>query len=125
MWYDIRIEITDGRIKCFLNDELVHNVELPRPTIDVAASKEDATGDIILKIANSLPQHCQTQIRLRGVDAVQPKATLTLLTGDKDDGNDLENPERVTPVVSQISVGTSFDYQIPPCSVQFIRIGKK
>ena len=91
----------------------------------VAASTEAATGDLILKIVNSWSQSCQTQIHLQGIDAVEPKATLTLLTGDKYDGNDLEHPERVSPAVSKISVDTSFDYLIPPMSVQFIRIGQK
>lgn len=124
VWYDIRIEVTGSRIKCFLNDELIHDLTDAPPTlgIGVAASREDSSGDIIVKIASPLARPCKTRINLRGVDAVKPTATLTLLTGDKGDVNDLENPDRVKPVVRRIPVATSFDYTIPPMSVQVLRI---
>jgi alpha-L-arabinofuranosidase len=125
-WYDIRIELTGSRIKCFLNNELIHDVtdQPPKVSVGVAASRENTSGDIIVKIASPLTGPCNTRINLRGVDAVKPTAILTLLTGKKGDVNDLANPDRVKPVVSRIPVATSFDYTIPPMSVQVIRIEK-
>jgi len=124
VWYDIRIELAGNRIRCFLNDDLIHDVTPQEPRIGVAASREDASGDIILKIANPRPEPYLTRINLRGIDDVKPTGTLTLLTGGKGDVNDLTRPDRVKPVVSRIPVATSFDYTIPPMSVQFIRIEK-
>jgi alpha-L-arabinofuranosidase len=125
LWYDVRIELAGERITCFLNDELIHDVATEQPEIGVAASTEEASGDILVKIANPLTRPQRTRINLRGVDAVKPTATLSLLKGEKDDVNDLANPDRVKPVVSRIPVATSFDYTIPPMSVQVIRIEKR
>ena len=122
VWYDIRIELEGARIRCFLDNELIHDVTPEGPRIGVAASREDASGDTILKIANPTGDACPTRINLRGVKAVEPKATLILLAGRKGDVNDLARPDRVKPVVSRIPVGPGFDYAIPPMSVQFIRV---
>lgn len=123
VWYGIRIEITGGRIRCFLDNKLVHDVEAPRPRMGVAASREKAIGDILVKIANPMARRFRARISLRGVDAVEPTATLTLLTGNRNDANDLGRPDRVKPVVSRIPVAREFDYTIAPTSVQIIRIG--
>ncbi|TWU35859.1 alpha-L-arabinofuranosidase C-terminal domain-containing protein [Novipirellula artificiosorum] len=122
VWYDVRVEISPGRIQCFLNGERIHDVKETQPTLHVAASHEDATGDVIVKVVNPTNQSCSTGIHLEGVDAVNPIATLTLLTGKKDEENDRETPDRVAPEESQIKVAKDFDYTIPPMSVQFIRI---
>jgi alpha-L-arabinofuranosidase len=116
--------LTGSRIKCFLNNELIHDVtdQPSKVSVGVAASRENTSGDIIVKIASPLTRSCKTRINLRGVDAVKPTATLSLLTGKKGDVNDLAYPDKVKPVVSPIPVATSFDYTIPPMSVQVIRI---
>lgn len=124
VWYDIRVELTGKRIRCYLNDKLIHDVmdQPPRLSIGVAASRENASGDVILKIANPSSSSHATRVNLRGVDRVKPRGTLTVMTGKKGDINDLERPDRVKPRVTQIPVSTRFDYTIPPMSVQFIRV---
>jgi alpha-L-arabinofuranosidase len=122
VWYDIRIELSDNRIRCFLNDQLIHDVTPQQPQVGVAASREDESGDTILKIANPTPRSYATQINLRGVQQVDPTGALTLLTGSKSDVNDLRQPDRVKPTVRRIPVAASFDYTVPPMSVQFIRL---
>ncbi len=122
VWYDIRIELDEDRIRCFLNDDLIHDVTLPEPRIGVSASREDTSGDTILKIANPRSVAYPTRINLRGISNVKLTGTLTLLTGRKGDANDLAHPDNVEPVVRQIPVDTSFDYTIPPMSVQFLRV---
>jgi alpha-L-arabinofuranosidase len=48
-----------------------------------------------------------------------------LMTGGKEAVNDLKQPDRIKPVLSRISVAPSFNYTIPPMSVQFITIKTK
>jgi alpha-L-arabinofuranosidase len=88
----------------------------------LAASIEDPTGDILLKIANPLAQSCRAQIHLHGAKTIQPEDTLTRLTGDRGDANVREQPDRVKPVVSELPVAASFPYNVPAMSVQFIRV---
>jgi len=122
VWHDIRIELAGNRIRCFLNDELIHDVRPAQPRIGVAASRADASGDVILKIANPRSEAYPTRIHLPGIDNVKSTGTVTLLTGGKEDANDVTHPDKVKPAVSRIPVDNSFDYTIPPMSVQFIRI---
>ncbi|WP_044252335.1 alpha-L-arabinofuranosidase C-terminal domain-containing protein [Rhodopirellula sp. SWK7] len=122
VWYDIRIEIGVSRILCYLDDQLIHDVAIAKPTISFSASKEIATGDVILKIVNPSDQPCPTQFELTGVERVDPVAKLTVLTGGRDDVNDRMNPNRVSPQVSELNVASEFSHTIAPMSVEFIRV---
>lgn len=126
-WYDIRIATEGRRVRCFLDGKQVHDIALspwqsPQPLYAVA-SRVDATGEILLKVANVSPSAQDTQIEIQGV-SIQPSAKLVVLTSDKpNDENSLDNPNKVTPVSQSIdNASSSFRHVFPATSVTILRL---
>lgn len=86
------------------------------PTLDSKA------GTLFVKIANPMTTAVKANLGIKGFKRIQPTATLMTLTGEKEAGNDLENPERVAPAQSEVSVGESFSLEVPPMAVQVLRV---
>jgi alpha-L-arabinofuranosidase len=125
IWYDIRVELEGDRIRCCLNNELMHDIvnsgKQMSPAVSVARDSE--TGEVILKIASPSEDEFTAQINLHGVDNVDSTGTVTLLAGSRDATNTLEVPNRVVPINRTLKVGRQFTYRIPATSVQIVRIG--
>ena len=129
-WYDIKIEVLGNHVRCYLDNELIHDIEdtsgLSEPLYYVA-SREEATGDVILKVVNTSEQSLRTQISLNGIDYVNPQGTATTLTsGSLSDENSLAQPTKVVPVSRQITgISTTFNYDFPKYSVTILRLSTK
>lgn len=123
VWYDITIEYsTSGTIRCYLNDELIHDVTLIGSELAVVAGRQFSTGDLIIKLVNSTQAAIATTINIHG-GAIQTNADLTLLTGSSMTArNTMDAPYTVVPEYISIDVGPIFDYEAPPMSVQVMRI---
>jgi alpha-L-arabinofuranosidase len=124
-WYDIKIELAGTRIRAYLDGELVHDVTaVPQGKFFVVSGKEDASGDVIIKAINTTAEPQPATVKLSGLPRVLPDATLTVLTsGSPGDNNSLENPKRVTPVESGISIaGAEFAHEFPANSFSILRI---
>ena len=62
-------------------------------------------------------------LRLQGAGKVQAKATLTVLSGDPNAINSLENPKNVAPKQETISgVSETFHRTFPPYSLTVLRV---
>jgi alpha-L-arabinofuranosidase len=123
-WYDLKIELSERRIRCYLDGKLIHDEVAP--SLDrffALAGTDKATGDIILKAINTAAEPVRATLNLAGTDRVSPDATLTVLKSDRlDDNNSLENPTKIVPVTSKLRViGTKFTHEFPPCSLMVMR----
>ncbi|NLY43956.1 MAG: DUF1080 domain-containing protein [Clostridiaceae bacterium] len=129
-WYDIKIEVSGNRIRCYLDDELIHDVvdhSVSAEPLYYVASIEEETGDVILKVVNTSEESLRTQIKLDGVDYVNPQGMATVLTSKNlNDENTFSQPTKVAPVSRQITgVSTSFTYDFPRYSVTVLRLNTK
>ncbi len=122
-WYDLKVELTPGRIRCFLDRELVHDVDLDPPGVCVSSTLDREAGEVIVKLVNPTENPKDSRVRLDGVGAVEPEARLLVLTGDREATNTVLHPDRVRTVERTIEVAREFDHLLPAMSVQFIRIG--
>jgi alpha-L-arabinofuranosidase len=95
-----------------------------RKDSSLAAScvKDDKTGDIILKIVNAGPEIAIAKIDLPVSGKINPKGSLTILTGEKEAKNTWQNLNNVIPVTSEITVNKNLSYTIPAFSLSIIRI---
>jgi alpha-L-arabinofuranosidase len=109
-WYNIRIEVKGTRIRCFLDDRLIHDFEeATTPTLHVVASRNEKRREIILKVVNVSENAVDTEVRLQGVRSLASSAKVVTLTGNSpDDENSLEYPKRVAPVESKLDGVTPF-----------------
>jgi len=127
-WYDIKIAVSGGRIKCYLNGVLIHDLMeaggTARGTAGIMAScvKDTKTGDVIVKLVNVTAETAPSQIQLSGIGQLQPTARRTILTGDPRAKDTFQNPTNVIPVTDKVNVGKSFTTDLPAHSLTVMRI---
>lgn len=94
------------------------------PTVFYAATLNDTTGIIYLKLVNTTAKKQTIKINLNGIAKVSPEATLIVIKGNKpDDTNTITDRENIVPVTSVIkSVKTSFAQTLDPYSVNIMEI---
>ncbi len=122
-WYDIRIEWSANRVRCFLDGTPIHDAEIHvPPPLHVSATR--AGDEVILKTVNMAPAPLETQVELHGAASVSPGARAMVLTAaDPAAENTLEQPTRVAPVAVPVScAGTAFQHTFPAHSLTVLRI---
>ncbi len=123
-WYDIRVEVKGGKVKCFLDDKLIHDMTTPTmKAIYASATQDKAAKQIILKVVNADSKAQDTEINLAGAD-IKTTAEMIVLTGEKPtDENSLANPTRVAPVTKTVEIaGPKFKMSFAPNSLTILRI---
>jgi alpha-L-arabinofuranosidase len=92
-----------------------------------SATREDATGEIILKVVNAADVIIDTEIRLDGATTVGSRALAVVLAGATTATvNSFEQPKNVTPVQSHVeNISSRFDHAFPTHSLTVIRIPAK
>lgn len=90
----------------------------------VAAScvKDSRTGDIILKVVHAGPGDLQALVDLTRFGKTAVRAGRTVLTGSPEAKNTKDAPDTVVPKEGQMEVKKKFLLDIPPYSLQVIRI---
>ena len=126
-WYDVRLEVQDRNIRCFLDGALISEVTLPRPeTVLAIAGTAADSGDVILKILNTTPETVETSVRLDGVTHVAPEGGLTVLTSQNvTDENSFEEPTKIAPVSRSIQTGNPSAVSLAPYSLNILRLHTK
>jgi alpha-L-arabinofuranosidase len=124
-WYDVKIELSGPRIRCYLDGKLIHDATVPRPQKFFAvAGPDQISGDLILKVINLGSEALSAQLKLAGLRPFSRNAQLTVLTSDSpSDNNSLENPVKVQPVESSLKIdGNEFIHEFPPYSLTVLRL---
>jgi alpha-L-arabinofuranosidase len=122
-WYDLKVEHSSNRIRCYIDGEKVLDYVTQPASISVSTTIDRAAGEVIVKLVNPLTEPMETSIVLQGVKQVAPRAKLITLAGEKGATNTFDNPDLVVPVHSEFAVAPEFKHTIPAMSVQCIRIG--
>lgn len=124
-WYDIRIELQGARIRCYLDGQLILDVLDVRPqSLYASATRDEKTGEIILKVVNYSDQAQDTTVRFDGIIRVHPDATAIVLTAPSPDAeNSLDDPRKVAPVEKPFRCpGPTFSYTFTPYSLTVLRV---
>lgn len=81
------------------------------------------TGEVIVKIVNASEKATATEIRLEGVKKLNSKATLTTLRSELSAVNSFDDPSRIKPVDTSLSVkGKSLTVNIEPYSLVVLKV---
>lgn len=125
-WYDIRIETADGRIKCYLDNQLVHDVEPPvMQTLFASATRDETSGEIIVKVVNGAYEAQTVDIRVTGASLANGNAAFarTLTSADPMDENSLDQPAKVSPKPANVIVSNGLiRHEFPANSLTVIRV---
>jgi alpha-L-arabinofuranosidase len=127
-WYDIRIELAGNSIRCFLDNNLIFDLKLPKQkSLYAVASRSEKSGELILKVVNVTDQPIETQVNLQGLKNTPASAAANVLTAQVADAeNSLDEPKKVYPAAQTINLsGTSFVHTFPAQSVTVLRFQTK
>jgi alpha-L-arabinofuranosidase len=127
-WYDIKVELKGGNIKCYLDGKLIHDAQSkPMKALYASATLSQDGAEAILKVVNTAASELATDIRLNGVKGVSKKAQTSVLTSaDARDENTLDAPAKVAPVALTVdNAAERFPHVFPGNSVTVLRLGIK
>jgi len=126
-WYNVKVEIREGHIRCWLDGKLIHDFQQPHltmKTIYASATRDTATGEIILKVVNAAANPVETAIDLNGIQKIDGHARAIVLTSASPaDENSLTDPHKVAPHTEEFAIaGPKFTHTFPGNSVTVLRI---
>jgi alpha-L-arabinofuranosidase len=86
------------------------------------ASRDEKSGEVIIKMVNVSNQEQELEVQLQGVAKTQGEGVLEVLTGNPGDINTLAEPNKVVPQTRHIPVAPKFRQTFPANSVSVLRV---
>ncbi|MBP2631356.1 MAG: hypothetical protein H6Q70_1984 [Firmicutes bacterium] len=130
--YKIKIVVSETNIKAYLDDQLLFDVTdstplkpATRDPLYFVTSKDNESGDIIMKVVNPNDEDEKTVIKIKGVEKIIGGTASVLTSNNIADENSFANPSKVAPVDSRfVSCGESnqFNYIFSKNSVTVLRL---
>jgi len=126
-WYDLKVELSGDHVRCWLDGKLTHDFRRPKLTtraIYASATRDTATGEIILKVVNTAAGPTETNIDLAGIAKLSGQARALVLTSESPaDENSLAAPHKVAPRTEEFTLpGARFTRSFPGNSFTVLRI---
>ena len=130
-WYDIKLTVAGKHVKCWLDGQLIHDMDFESASqIDslyATAATDAQSGDVIVKVVNANRSPLETTIDLGGASNLAGQGTASVLTSDKpSDENSLAEPLKVSPKSEPVSfTGTTLTRTFPGNSFTVLRLQTK
>ena len=123
-WYDIRIDIKDGKFTYSLDGKQMLETAIENIQRYVVSGYDENTGELIVKFVNATKEPFSTSVNLQNVTSVKRKGkVVTLTSADPKDENTLDDPKRAFPRESTFNkFSGQFDYTFEPWSFTVLRI---
>ena len=120
-WYDIRIEVRDTQVRAFVDEQLIHDIEIDSPDMLYANAMIDKnTNELVVKIVNFDDVDIPLQPNIKGGDITS--AVVTLLTAESGKAeNTYNDPKHVVPTAITPSIKDNL-YITPANSLTVWRI---
>ena len=122
VWHEMKVELSPGRIRCFLDGAAVHDYAIRPPGLSASTTWDRAAREIVVKLVNPTDAAINARIDLQGLRRISSAARLITLSGERNSTNSVEHPNAVTPRESSLPVSSRFVHEVPPMSLQFIRL---
>lgn len=121
--YHIKIEVDGNHVVCYLDNQVVHDFNLPGSRkVYVSSSIDDEEGVMYLKLVNPSGTAQSTTINLSNATITSGDA-IVLASASGLDENTTSNPKNVAPVERALDVsGQSFTYEVPAYSLNILRL---
>lgn len=121
--YHIKIVVNGANVKCYLDDELIHNATLPvERKVYVSSNIDDDAEVLYVKLVNPSSESVETTLNLSNAKFVNGES-IVLTSGSGTDENTTNNQTNVAPVESTLSgiSESSFDYIVPAYSLSILK----
>ncbi len=88
-----------------------------------SATRDLASGEIILKVVNGDSVPAGVRLNLAGLGNVSGDAKLTVLAGEPNDENSFAEPQKISPKQSALKIsGAEFQHEFPANSFTVLRV---
>jgi alpha-L-arabinofuranosidase len=130
-WYDLKVVINGNRVKCYLDGQMIHDLDYDAggkiTSLYTVAATDEKSGDVIVKVVNANAQPLQTKVALDGAKNLTGKGTAIVLTSESGtDENSLTEPTKISPKTEPVSfTGTSLTRSFPGNSFTVLRLRTK
>ena len=127
-WYDIKVVVSGKNVKCYLDGQMVHDVNYDGggkvTSLYAVAATDEKSGDVIVKVVNANASPLETEVDLSGAKNLSGKGTAIVLTSESGaDENSLTEPTKVSPKTETIEFsGTSLKRSFPGNSFTVLRL---
>lgn len=123
-WYDLRVQLSPGRIRCYVDNKLVHDFRPTPLEPRVSPTFDKAAGELIVKMVNPADDTVPAKLRLHGQLHLNSDASLITLAGPAGAANSVDL-ESIRPVQSTLPAAETMSIDLPPTSVQVLRVKVK
>lgn len=123
--YTIKVVVENSHIEGYLDDTKYLDYTYEAPESLYESANVDENGDIIIKLVNPTDQVIAVNTRLEDFDSEKygKDAQVTVLSGDALSAvNSFDEPEKMVPVQSGLTIADSFVYEAPAYSLTILRI---
>ncbi len=130
-WYDLKLTVAGKHVKCWLDGELVHDVDYdasgPINSLYATSATDAQTGDVIVKVVNTGAGPLETAVDLSGAGNLSGQGTATVLTSENaTDENSLAEPLKVSPKTEPVNFsGAALTRVFPGNSFTVLRLKTK
>ena len=125
-WYEVKVELEGSKVRCYLDGQLVHDVEIPPlnlPRLFAAASRDNDSGEVILKVVNPTDDATDVDVDLEGIAGLESPGQAVVLQGNPEDENSIQQPDKVAPVQQTVDVSQPrFRHAFAPNSLTVLRL---
>lgn len=125
-WYDVKLEVGQAEVKCYLDGKLIMSYREPDKLFAIAG-KDTARGELVVKIVNAYEQPASVQFVWDAGFNAGTEVWMGEIAGNHPgEENSFEQPKAVVPVTGQITwQQLQQPWQCKPLSVTVLRLKKK
>ena len=124
-WYDVTLQVAGDSVKAWLDNELVFDTVLKHDEtkgIFSSATIDDATGELIVKVANTSDVATTANVNLKNFTPASARV-VRLAANDGMEENTLDAPTTIHPVEQLLSPeNNKVQLDVPPYSLNIIRL---
>jgi alpha-L-arabinofuranosidase len=128
-WYDLKVELNGSRVRCYVDGELKHDVDVPPPNLPrlfAVAGRDEKSGQLILKVVNPTSEATRVALDLAGFDEIDPSVQAIVLAGNPEDENSIDRPDKIVPREETVQIDSpKFEHAFAPNSLTILRIDAK
>ncbi|HBF35662.1 TPA: alpha-L-arabinofuranosidase, partial [Candidatus Sumerlaeota bacterium] len=128
-WYDVKIEVSDKAVKCYLDGQLLHDVARPtgRQVLHTVAGYKQDTKEVIVKVVNGTPTPRTGTVTLAGSKSFVSGKAIVLANSDPDAENTFAEPQKVAPKEEKLEKvsDNKVERTFPANSVTVLRLQEK
>jgi alpha-N-arabinofuranosidase len=125
-WYDVKVVVNGSKMECYLDGKLIQSEQILLrrvPSLFASATRDDQSGEVILKVVNPTSQPAAVSVNLRSAERVNSTAKVIELAGNNPSDENTFDHAVVVPKSSEVSgIKPQFTRTFKPRSFTILRI---